>query len=160
MSQGCALFIFGSKGQRSGSQHIDYRKRFMSHNCFPFTLSSWNFTYRLTMSQGCTLVILGSKCQRSRSKCIYLITENSNWHIIALPLHIQSWNFTHRLHISQGYACKSVISLFKNLESLNWLPRGVFVPLGQRHSSFYAPRSNHRLFVLSVCLLSILTLAI
>ena len=31
------IFILGSKGQRSRSQCIDYRKRFMSHNFFPFT---------------------------------------------------------------------------------------------------------------------------
>ena len=70
MSRGYALLILGSKGQRSRSQCIDYRKRFMSHNFFPLHLSSWNFTHRLPMSRGCALFILGSKGQRSRSQCI------------------------------------------------------------------------------------------
>ena len=35
------------------------------------------------------------------------------------------------------------------MESLNWLPRGVFVPLGQPHSSFdYCKRGNFRVGVI------------
>ena len=37
MSLGCALYIFGSKCQRSRSQCTYYRKWFMLHNWFPFT---------------------------------------------------------------------------------------------------------------------------
>ena len=37
MSQGCALYILRSKGQRSRSQCINYWKWFPAHNCFPFT---------------------------------------------------------------------------------------------------------------------------
>ena len=37
MSQVCALWNLGSKGQRSRSQCKDYWKRFLAHNCFPFT---------------------------------------------------------------------------------------------------------------------------
>ena len=37
MSRGCALLIFGSKGQRPRSQCMNYRKLFTSHNCYPFT---------------------------------------------------------------------------------------------------------------------------
>ena len=36
LSQGCALLISGSKGQRSRSQCINYWKRFLAHNCYPF----------------------------------------------------------------------------------------------------------------------------
>ena len=37
MSQVCALWNLGSKSQRSRSQCKDYWKRFLAHNCFPFT---------------------------------------------------------------------------------------------------------------------------
>ena len=37
MSQVCALWTLGSKGQRSRSQCKDYWKWFLAHNCFPFT---------------------------------------------------------------------------------------------------------------------------
>ena len=37
MSQGCALYILRSKGQRSMSQCINYWKWFPAHNYFPFT---------------------------------------------------------------------------------------------------------------------------
>ena len=37
MSQVCALWNLGSKGQRSRSQCKDYWKWFLVHNCFPFT---------------------------------------------------------------------------------------------------------------------------
>ena len=37
MSQVCALWNLGSKGQRSRSQCKDYWKWFLAHNCFPFT---------------------------------------------------------------------------------------------------------------------------
>ena len=73
MSQGCALYILRSKGQRSRSQCINYWIWFLAHNSFPlytYHLSSWNFTCRLPMRQGCALYILRSKGQRSRSQCI------------------------------------------------------------------------------------------
>ena len=37
MSQVCALWNLGSKGQRSRSQCKDYWKWFLAHNCFPYT---------------------------------------------------------------------------------------------------------------------------
>ena len=36
LSQGCALLISGSKGQRSRSQCINYWKWLLAHNCYPF----------------------------------------------------------------------------------------------------------------------------
>ena len=73
----------------------------------------------------------GSKGQRSRSQCSdYCFL----WCITAFPLHQQSSNFTHRFPVSQEYAL--LILGLKTWRVLNWLPRGVFVPLGQPHSSF------------------------
>ena len=66
MSQGCALLILWSKGQRSRSWIIDVWKWFPDHN-YVIHLWSWNFIHLLPMSQGCALLILGSKGQRSRS---------------------------------------------------------------------------------------------
>ena len=37
MSRVWTLWTLGSKGQRSRSQCKDYWKRFLAHNCFPFT---------------------------------------------------------------------------------------------------------------------------
>ena len=88
MSQGCALLILGSKGQRSRSwrmvispppvkpegtiglhsvcqsvRHTSFR----TITDYVIHLWSWNFIHLLPMSQGCALLILGSKGQRSRS---------------------------------------------------------------------------------------------
>ena len=120
-----------SKGQRSRSQCIDYRKWFMSHNFFPL----YTYHHETSHTDSQCVKNVPYQFQGQKVKVTALITENGNWHIIAFPVHIQSWNFVHRLHISQGYARKSVNSWLKNLESLNWLPQGVFVPLGQPHSS-------------------------
>ena len=85
------------------------------------------------MSQGCALWMSESKCQRLRSQC------SDYW----------KWFFAHNcfpftsaiIKLHAQIPCESRICLtdigVKNLRSLNWLPRGVFVPLGQPHSSFY-----------------------
>ena len=70
MSRGCALFILGSKGQRSRSQCIDYRKRFMSHDFFPFTPIIMKLHTQTPHESRICPTYLGSKGQRSRSQCI------------------------------------------------------------------------------------------
>ena len=67
MSQGCALLILRSKGQRSRSWCMVIWKWFPDDNWLCNHLWSWNFIHLLPMSQGCALLILGSKGQRSRS---------------------------------------------------------------------------------------------
>ena len=96
MSQGCALLILRSKGQRSRSwrmvispppvkpegtiglhsvcqpvrQSVCLSVRHTSFRTitdYVIHLWSWNFIHLLPMSQGCALLILGSKGQRSRS---------------------------------------------------------------------------------------------
>ena len=96
MSQGCALLILRSKGQRSRSwrmvispppvkpegtiglhsvcqsvrQSVCLSVRHTSFRTitdYVINLWSWNFIHLLTMSQGCALLILRSKGQRSRS---------------------------------------------------------------------------------------------
>ena len=151
-SQVCALWNLGSKGQRSRSQCKDYWKWFLAHNCFPFTpivmklhmqsphesimdpmdfggqkvkgqghkariteKGFWRitaslytyvddtFTCSLPMSRVWTLWTLGSKGQRSRSQC------KDYW--------------------KRFLAHNCFPNLVHNLESLNWLPRGVFCPV-------------------------------
>ena len=117
--------------KRSRSQFIDFWKWLMSHNCFPFTPIIMKLTQRLQWSGGCALWVSGSKGQRSMSQCsdyCFFVAHNCFPFTSAIiKLHAQ-------------IPCESRICLTdigaKNVESLNWLPRGVFVPLGQPHSSF------------------------
>ena len=68
MSQGCALLILGSKGQRSRSwRMVIFENGFRTITDSVINQWSWNFIHLLPMSQGCALLILGSKGQRSRS---------------------------------------------------------------------------------------------
>ena len=128
----------------------DYWKRLLAHNCFLFTMqgllkkfwciTGWNFTCSLPMSRVWTLWTLGSKGQRSRLQCKDYYT-------------LSSWNFTCSLPMSRVWTlwtlgskgqrsrsqCKDYWKRFlahncfpylvHNLESLNWLPRGVFCPV-------------------------------
>ena len=100
MSQGCGLVIFGSRGQKSGSQCIDNWKLqgkvkiFWCITAFPLHLSSRNFAQRLPSSRVCALWISGSKGQRSRLQCI----DNWKWFMS------HNWNFIQRLPLSRGYA--------------------------------------------------------
>ena len=84
------------------------------------------------MSQGCALWMSESKCQRSRSQC----SDYWKWFLAH-----NCFPFTSAIiKLHAQIPCESMICLtdigVKNLRSLNWLPRGVFVPLGQPHSSF------------------------
>ena len=121
----------------------------MLHNCFPFKpiiiklhtknplegrmcpmdvgrFMSWIFTHRLSMNWGCAILMSGSKGQGHNA----LIIENGFWRITAFPLHLRSANFSHTFPMSQGYALMT-LWVKKNLGSLNLLPQGVFVSLGQ-----------------------------
>ena len=152
MSQVCALWNLGSKGQRSRSQCKDYWKWFLAHNCFPFTP-----IFMILHMQSPPWVKYGPyglwgqkvKGQGHNAR----ITEKGFWCITASPLHLSSWNFTCSLPMSRVWTlwtlrskgqrsrsqCKDYWKRFlasncfpylvHNLESLNWLPRGVFCPV-------------------------------
>ena len=103
----------------------------MSHNCFPFTPIIIELNTRLPMSPGCGLWMSESKYQRSRSQC----SDYYKW-ILAH----NCFPFTSAIiKLHAQIPCESRICLtdigVKNLGSLNLLLRGIFVPLGQPHSS-------------------------
>ena len=106
MSWGCALLIWGRKGQMSRSQCIDYWNGFWHIIALPFHLPSWNFIHRLPMSWRCALLRWGSKGQMSRSQCID--TENDNLCIIAVPVYLSSWNFTWVKDVPYWFQCEKV----------------------------------------------------
>ena len=131
LSQGWALSASGSKGQRSRSQCIDYWKWLMSHNCFPFTPIIMELNTKTPHESRMCPMDVESKCQRSRSQC----SDYWKWFLAHYCFPFTSAII--KLHAQ--IPCESRICLtdigVKNLGSLNWLPRGVFVPLGQPHSS-------------------------
>ena len=61
--EGCALWVSGSKGQRSRSQCSDYCFLWRI-TAFPLHLQSSNFTHRFPVSQEYALLILGLKTWR------------------------------------------------------------------------------------------------
>ena len=83
------------------------------------------------MSQGCALWMSESKCQRSRSQC----SDYWKWFLAHNCCPFTSAIIKRHAQIP----CESRICLtdigVKNLRSLNWLPRGVLVPLGQPYCS-------------------------
>ena len=100
MSRGCALFILGSKGQRSRSQCIDYRKWFMLHNFFPFTPIIMKLHTQTPHESRMCPIYFGVKGQGHNA----FIIGNGLCRIISFTLHISSCNFTHRLPMSWGCA--------------------------------------------------------
>ena len=131
LSQGWALLTLGSKGQRSRSQCIDYWKWLMSHNCFPFTPIIMELNTKTPHESRMCPMDVGVKCQRSRSQC----SDYWKWFLAH-----NCFPFTSAIiKLHAQIPCESRICLtdigVKNLRSLNWLPRGVFIPLGQPHSS-------------------------
>ena len=103
MSRGYALLILGSKGQRSRSQCIDYRKQFMSHNFFLF--KTYHHETSHTDSpwvEDVPYLFWGQKVKGQGHNA--LIIGNGLCRIISFPLHLSPWNFTHRLPMSRGYA--------------------------------------------------------
>ena len=131
MSQGWALLTLGSKCQRSRSQCIDYWKSLMSHNSFPFTPIIMKLHTKTPLEW--MVCPMGVGVKRSKVKVtmqwlLFLVAHNCFPFTFAIiKLHAQ-------------IPCESRICLtdigVKNVESVNWLPRGVFVPLGQPHSSY------------------------
>ena len=84
------------------------------------------------MSRGCALWMSESKGQRSRSQC----SDYWKWFLAHICFPFTSAII--KLHAQipfESRICLTDIGV-KNLRSLNWLPRGVFVPLGQPHSSW------------------------
>ena len=101
---------------------------------FPLHLSSWNYTGTLPMSQGWALLTSGVPygCRGQKVKV------TMQW-LLFFMAH-NCFPFTSAIiKLHAQIPCESRICLtdigVKNVESLNWLPRGVFVPLGQPHSS-------------------------
>ena len=127
---------FGVKGQ--GHNAVITENGFCCIVALSSYLKSWNFTHRLPMSWGCALLMSGSKGQRSRSQCIHYwkwflahncfpFTSTCMRTIIKLMAHIPY----------ESRICLNDIGV-KNLGSLNWLPRRVFIIfilLGQLLSS-------------------------
>ena len=102
MSQGCALLILRSKGQRSRSWRMVIWKWFPDDTDSVINLWSWNFIHLLTMSQGCALLILRSKGQRSRSwrMVIWKWFPDDNW-LCNQPMIMKLHTLTHhesRMH--------------------------------------------------------------
>ena len=90
------------------------------------------------MSRGCALWMSESKCQRSRSQ----YSDYWKWFLAH-----NCFPFTSAIiKLHAQIPCEPRISLtdigVKNLGSLNWLPRGVFVTLGQSHSSLLQNRRS------------------
>ena len=97
MSQVCALWNFGSKGQRSRSQCKDYWKWFLAHNCFCFSLMFIKLHMQSYHESSMHPVDFGVKVQGHIAR----IAENGFKHITASPLHLSSWNFTCSFPMSQ-----------------------------------------------------------
>ena len=108
MSQVCALWNLGSKGQRSRSQCKDYWKWFLAHNCFPFTPIFMKLHMQSPHESSMDPMDFGVK----RSK-VKVTMQEGFWRITASPI----WCITWRVWIG----CRG----------------GYFVPLGQPHSSFF-----------------------
>ena len=119
----------GSKGQRS--QFIDFWKWLMSHNCFPFTRIIMKLHTKTPLEW--SVCPMGVRVKRSKVKV------TMQW-LLFFVAH-NCFPFTSAIIKRHAQIpCESRICLtdigVKNVESLNWLPRGVFVPLGQPHSSY------------------------
>ena len=113
MSQGCALLILRSKGQRSRSWRMVIENGFRKITDSIINLWSWNFIHLLTMSQGCALLILRSKGQGHGAWF-----ENGFRTITDSVINLWSWNFIHLLTMSQG--CALLILRSKGQRSRSW----------------------------------------
>ena len=117
MSQGWALLTSGSKGQRSRSQFIDFWKWSMSHNCFPFTPIIMKLHIKTPLEWRVRpMGVKRSKVQVTMQWLLFFVAHNCFPFTSAIiKLHAQ-------------IACESRICItdigVKNVESLNWLPRG------------------------------------
>ena len=98
MSQGCALLILGSKGQRSRSQCIDHWKWFMLHNCFPFTPIIMKL--HIKTFHELRMCPLDFGVNRSKVK----VTMYWFLKMVSFLSYLTPWNFTQRLPLSWGCA--------------------------------------------------------
>ena len=134
--------LWGQKVKGQGHNARITEKGFWRITASPLHLSLWNFTCSLPMSQVCALWNLGSKGQRSRSQC----NDYWKWFLahncfpftpIFMKLHMQSPHESSMDPMDFGVKRSKVKVtshncfpyLVHNLDSLNWLPRGVFCPV-------------------------------
>ena len=133
LNQGWALSASGSKVQRSRSQCIDYWKWLMSHNCFPFTPIIMELNTKTHHESRICPMDVRVKMSKVKVTMQWLLK------MVFGPYCLPFTSAIIKLHAQ--IPCESRICLtdigVKNFGSLNWLPRGVFVPIGQPHSSFY-----------------------
>ena len=138
--------------KRSRSQCKDYWKWLLVHNCFPFTPIFMKLHMQSPHESSMDPYGLwGQKVKGQGHNA--RITEKGFWRITASPLHLSWWNFTCSLPMSRVWTlwtlgskgqrsrsqCKDCWRRFlahncfpflvHKLESLNWLPRGVFCPV-------------------------------
>ena len=143
MSQGCALLISGTKGQRSRSLGTGDWKWFPDYNWLwnPYMIMKLH-TLTLPMGQGCALLILGSKGQGHRA----LVIENGFRTITDYVIHLLSWNFIHLLPRSQGMSWLLMIEngFWTITDSVIHLKRDTLAPHESRICSidFWVNRSR------------------
>ena len=88
--------------KRSRSECIDNWKKqgsvkwFQRITALSLQLLSWNFTLRLPLSQEYALYIFWRQKVKDQGHNA-LITKNSLWCTIDIPIHLSSWNCIHRL---------------------------------------------------------------
>ena len=119
-----------SKVKITKKKFIDFWKWLMSHNCFPFTPIIMKLHTKTPLEWRVCPMGVGVK----RSK----VKVTMQWWLFFMAYNC--FSFTSAIiKLHAQIPCESRICLtdigVKNVESLNWLPRGVFVPLGQPHSS-------------------------
>ena len=68
------------------------------------------------------------------------------WRITAFPLRLQSANFTHRFPVSREYALLIHVYWGYKCGEFELVAAGVFVPLGQPHSSYFWFHSEVKFF--------------
>ena len=146
MSLGRGLLNFRVK--RSRPQCIYYWKWFMLHNSFAITSIIMKIHTQTPHELRVFPVDFG--VQRSRSQCI------DYWKWLLAHHWFPFINTIMKLHTQtphQSTICPYTgTCMVKTLGNLNWLPRGVFVPLGQSHSSLYYQKDTVYFQVLSVTL--------
>ena len=118
MSQGCALLILGSKGQRSRSWIIDVWKWFPDHNwlCNPPMIMKLH-TLAPHESRMCP-IDFGVKKVKGQGHGLSMF-ENGFRTITDYVIHLWSWNFIHLLPMSQG--CALLILGSKGQRSRSWI---------------------------------------
>ena len=152
MSQVCALWNLGSKGQRSRSQCKDYWKWFLAHNCFPFSPFFMKLHMQSPHESSMDPMDFGVKGQGHNAR----ITEKGFWRITASlytylyenshafspwveygPMNFGVKGQGHNARISEEGFWRITASPIWCITWRVWIGcrGGYFVPLGQPHSS-------------------------